>query len=55
MVPNPTTWTGDGSVEPIPVDEDMILTPTPTFISVPISPSAATVFLNVSCANILNE
>ena len=42
-------------MEPIPVDEDMILTPTPTFISVPISPSAATVFLNVSCANILNE
>ena len=32
----------------------MILTPTPTFISVPISPSAAIVFLNVSCANILN-
>ena len=54
MVPKPTTWTGDGSVEPIPADEDIILTPVPTFISVPISPSAATVFLNVSCANILN-
>jgi len=45
----------DGRFKKVLFDEDMILTPTPTFISVPISPSAATVFLNVSSANILNE
>ena len=48
--PNPTTWTGDGSVDPIPDEVEIISYPVP-YDSVLIPDW---VFLNVSIANILN-
>ena len=45
--PNPTTWTGDGSVDPIPELVEIISYPVPTArVLMPVW-----VFLNVSIAN----
>ena len=52
VVPNPTTWTGDGSVEPIPEETDLISKPVPTVKEVEVMP-VVLVSLNVSCARIL--
>ena len=51
VVPNPTTWTGDGSVDPIPDDVEIISYPVPNdSVLIPVE----SVFLNVSTANNLN-
>ena len=48
--PNPTTWTGDGSVEPIPDEVEITSYPVP--IDNVLTPLCT--FLNVSIANNLN-
>ena len=48
--PNPTTCTGDGSVDPIPAEVEIISYPVPSDrVLIPVC-----VFLNVSIANSLS-